>query len=90
MLNWKKIRLRCAVGSGLWTLAFLTVTAVPAVPALAGVFTDKDPKVRREAAMSLAKSGPAAKSAVPALKKALKDGNREVRDAANIALRRIG
>ena len=35
MLNWKKIRLRCAVGSGLWTLAFLTVTAVPAVPALA-------------------------------------------------------
>jgi hypothetical protein len=35
VLNRKKIHLQYAVGSGLWTLAFLTVTAVSAVPALA-------------------------------------------------------
>jgi len=34
--------------------------------------------------------GSAARSASPALKNALKDSNREVRDAAAIALKRIG
>jgi hypothetical protein len=39
--------------------------------------------------MSLANHGAAAQTASPALKKALKDNNREVRDAATIALKRI-
>jgi hypothetical protein len=47
---------------------------------------DKDPKVRREAAEQLGLHGAKAKAAIPALVKALKDGDESVREAAIAAL----
>jgi HEAT repeat protein len=45
--------------------------------------------IRREAAISLGKIGPGAKAAIPALKKALRDADQDVRDAAVEALTAI-
>src|SRR5262249_19615942 len=58
-------------------------------PALLADLADKDPKVRRGAAEGLGKLGAAAREAVPALVKALKDPDEPVRDAAAAALQAI-
>ena len=59
------------------------------LPALALALQDKNGYVRHDAAVNLAKFGPAAKTVVPALVAALKDKDRSVRKAASEALRKI-
>ncbi len=51
---------------------------------------DKNYRVRYRAADALGKQGPAASAAVPALRKALKDPDRDVRKAATRALVKMG
>ena len=60
-----------------------------AVTALLEVLKDSDPVLRGKAASALGDSGPEAKQAVPGLRKALKDHNEKVREAAAGALKRI-
>jgi HEAT repeats len=59
------------------------------VEALTKALSDADFQVRRDAAHTLGKSGPKAKAAEPALRKALKDEAVAVREAAAQALKRI-
>jgi HEAT repeat protein len=58
-------------------------------PALVEALHDENGYVRRDAAITLAKLGPAAKNIVPALVAALKDKERGVRKAAAQALKKI-
>ena len=58
--------------------------------ALAAALSDEDDEVRFNAGLALARLGPAADAAVPALKQALSDGNRYVANYAVEALDRIG
>lgn len=60
-----------------------------AVAALIDVLQDRDPSLRGKAALALGDTGPDGAQAVPALRKALKDGNERVRSAAAGALKRI-
>jgi HEAT repeat protein len=60
-----------------------------AAPHLIRVLTDRATMVRRDAVRSLGQLGPAAKDALPAVKKLLEDKEDLVRDAAKTALRRI-
>jgi len=60
-----------------------------AVPVLITVLNHKDKNLRRIAAMSLSKTGAAAKDAVPALTEALKDPDKAVREAARMSLDKI-
>jgi HEAT repeat protein len=57
---------------------------------LIGALSDSEPKFRAGAANALGVLGPAAKAAVPALKKALKDEDEKVRQSAAVALKAIG
>ena len=50
---------------------------------------DKSPEKRARAAKELANMGPAAKSALPALERAAKDGNKDVAAAAKQAIAAI-
>jgi HEAT repeat protein len=59
------------------------------VPALAKALTDKDPFVRRDAAMALGRIGPEARTALPFLQATRKDQNARVRRAASNALKQI-
>ncbi|HEY1723667.1 MAG TPA: HEAT repeat domain-containing protein [Magnetospirillaceae bacterium] len=61
-----------------------------AVRALAAALSDADDEVRFNAALALARVGPDAASAVPALRESLADGNRYVVGYAVEALERIG
>ena len=59
------------------------------MPRLIELLKHKLPGIRHGGAVSLAKIGPAAQDAVPALKKALTDDVRFVRVAAKTALKQI-
>jgi HEAT repeat protein len=61
-----------------------------AVPPLAQLLQDDNPKVRAHAAVALNWIGPDAKEAVPALIRALQDEDNSVRRGAAFALMRIG
>ena len=61
-----------------------------AVPKVVELLGDADPKVRVQAAKTLAKIGPDARAAVEDLTELLKDENEEVRKAAARALGQIG
>jgi HEAT repeat protein len=64
--------------------------AAPAVPALIAALDDPDPTVRFPVTVALGEIGPAAKAAVPRLKKMMNEEmNDEVAAAAKRALRRI-
>ena len=60
-----------------------------AVPALIAVFSGDDPDLKVAAAKALAKLGPDAKAAIPALTELLKDEERWVSAAAEYALEKI-
>ena len=59
------------------------------IPHLIEALSDKDPQVRSATAQTLGQIGEAAKSAVPALKGSLNDGNEFVRAKAEEALKKI-
>ena len=59
------------------------------VPILVASLKDQDAFVRRDAARSLGRIGPAAGEAVPALRSAARDKNQHVRQAAAEALHRV-
>lgn len=61
-----------------------------AVPSLTQALSNRDPEVRKEAALVLARIGPDAFQAVPDLTALLDDENEEVRKAAARALGQIG
>ncbi len=63
--------------------------AAQTIPALIEALKDKDPDVRKSAAIGLGTFGEQAKEAVPALEKALNDRDARVREAAGKALTRI-
>ena len=73
-----------ARGYVIFALGQMGATAAPATNALAALVDDKDPLIAQEAALSLAKIGPAAKGAVPELAKVLAGG-----DAAKDSRRRL-
>jgi HEAT repeat protein len=60
-----------------------------AVEALAAALADRDPEVRSGAAWSLMRFGADARTAEPALRSAMNDPDRRVRDNASAALRAI-
>ena len=67
------------------------IASPEAVPRLARLLSDDNcDYVRHNAALSLAKIGPGAEAAFPALKLALGDENLYVRGNARLALARIG
>jgi HEAT repeat protein len=61
----------------------------PVVPLLASSLDDRDPRVRREAALTLKRVGESARSAIGALTRALGDPDSEVRARAADALREV-
>jgi HEAT repeat protein len=63
--------------------------AAQVVPALIEALNDKEPDVRRSAAIGLGNYGEQAKEAIPALEKVLNDPDARVREAAGKALARI-
>jgi HEAT repeat protein len=79
-----------ARGYVIYALGEMRATAAPAAEVLAALVNDKDPLIAREAAISLAKIGPAAKAAVPELAKVLADGDAAKVPAVAYALGRIG
>lgn len=72
-----------------WALAAIGPAARDAVPALIVALRDGNTEVRRSAAWSIGHVG-GAQAAASALREALKDPDREVRDAAARVLERIG
>lgn len=66
------------------------LTAPASVPGLTRALEDRDKGVRKLAAGSLAKIGPAAKDAVPALLRCMTDKDANVRKNATVALIKIG
>ncbi len=73
------------------TEALGNIALLEAVPRFARLLTDDNSQVvRHNAALSLAKLGPGAEAAYPALKLALGDENLYVRGNARLALARIG
>ena len=80
--------------SAAWALARIAPTSAEiarqSVPLLIKGLADFEPRVRTEAAISLACLGPLAKDATSALKTALRDKDEAVRDAAEKALKAIG
>ena len=79
-----------ARGYVIYALGEMRATAAPAAEVLAALVNDKDPLIAREAAISLAKIGPAAKAAVPELAKVLADWDAAKVPAVAYALGRIG
>ena len=77
-----------------YILGQMGAAAAPATDALAGLIDDKDPRVSSEAVLALAKIGPGAKAAVPALLKSLlksyENGEGSNDHAIVYALGRIG
>jgi len=63
--------------------------AKKATPVLISALADQDPSIRFWAARVLGRLGPQAKAAVPALKKALNDPDRQVADEAAFALSEV-
>jgi hypothetical protein len=78
-----------SVISGLATAAIAKIDPASAVDGLLNDLTAKDWRVRQRAAIALGGFGPAAQSAVPALKRATKDTDIDVRTAATAALSKI-
>ena len=73
-----------------WAAVYLEEVAdKDAVPALIEVFGRDDPDMKVAAAKALAKIGPDAKAAIPALTEVLKDEERWVSAAAEYALENI-
>jgi HEAT repeat protein len=62
----------------------------PAVPPLIGQLSSGNVAARKLALAALAKLGPAAKSAAPAIEKCRQDTDPQVRQLAEAALKRIG
>jgi HEAT repeat protein len=79
---------------GAWALVQIrpkdAKTAAIAVPVLVRALGDRDPLFRHGAAEALGQLGPLGKPAAAALKKALKDEDKGVSDAAAAALKAIG
>ena len=79
--------------SAAWALARIDPASAEiarqSVPLLIKGLADSEPRVRTQAAISLACLGPLAKDATPALKMALHDEDETVRDAAEKALQTI-
>jgi HEAT repeat protein len=71
-------------------VASVTDIGAPAVPALMEALRDRVPLTRMWAAAALGRLGRAAKDAIPALAKAVKDSDRRVHDSAASALEQIG
>jgi HEAT repeat protein len=65
------------------------IGATSAVPDLIAALQDESPRVRRDAVRSLGQLGAAAKPAIGAIEKLLKDKAEPVQEAAKTALRRI-
>jgi HEAT repeat protein len=63
--------------------------AATVVPALSAALKDRDPFIRRDAALALARLGPEARAALPALQPLLRDRNQHVRKAASDAVKKI-
>ena len=59
------------------------------MPALIPLLADADPDVRWTAARALGAVGPKAAKAVPALTKALRDENADVREGARVAIEKV-
>jgi HEAT repeat protein len=70
-------------------LEALQQIGAPAVPALTEKLVAHDPQVRRRAVLGLGAIGPQAKPALDALKKLLADPDQDVKQLADIAIRRI-
>ena len=77
-----------------WALARISPNgdgaAEPCIKPLLWALKNSDPRVRSEAAQALALFGPAAKSAVTPLRESLRDEDKSVRKAVEVALRKIG
>ena len=69
--------------------ALVRIGPGPVVPSMIEALRNAEAAVRANAAVVLGAFGPAAKSAVPALARALKDANPRVRELAGEALNRI-
>ncbi len=69
--------------------ALVKIGPGPVVPSMIEALRNAEAAVRANAAVVLGAFGPAAKSAVPALARALKDANPRVRELAGDALSRI-
>jgi HEAT repeat protein len=67
----------------------LVLLGATAIPALTDALHSKDASRRREAAGVLGEMGATAAPAIPALRKALKDPNPDVRQAVDEALKAI-
>jgi HEAT repeat protein len=70
-------------------ISILRDMGVAAVPALIEGLKHEDASVRKRVAWTLYGMGPAAKAAVPALRAAAEDADKDVRDAAAKALKKI-
>jgi HEAT repeat protein len=78
------------VGQFITALGYLVTRDGPyAVPALRLLLTDPRPFVRQKAAQELGQMGSLARKAVPDLRAALQDDDKEVREAARNALKEI-
>lgn len=60
--------------------------ALPALDKIVALLTDDDPLIRRTAAYAIERIGPAAKSAIPALEKAMEGATVDVAMAATRAI----
>lgn len=88
LLDDQKSRIRDGCMRGLEALG---PAALPAIPKLVAIMqSDPDISNRNGAASAIGAVGPAAKEAVPALRSALKDKDRWVREKASSALGKIG
>ena len=76
-------------GQVVYILGQIGPAAAPAAEALAGLVNDKNARVAQEAALALAKIGPGAKAAIPALVKSL-EGEGANSHAVAYALGKIG
>jgi HEAT repeat protein len=96
ILDDKHIEVRLAAAKGLWNISKNADAVVPVLADLLGGKTYPQPETpdsRRSFIQSVIESlcriGPAAKFAVPALKRKIKDENRLIRESATRALREI-
>jgi hypothetical protein len=80
-----------AKGDTCLQLMDLGPAAAPAVPALIGLLNNQDEMLRDYAVTTLDRIGPAARNALPALRRtAVKDSSAEIRELARSAITKIG